>query len=140
MAEDRTHFKIKKGDVEIEFEGRASEADKKYKEAFDWITASPINPMPTPQDQKKQGDISKDKKWGGARSNIVSKAVDKLIDEHWIGKSKKIPEVVAELRRRVVPGATRKTVYDALNRRVGKTLDRIKDNNGQWAYSEKEIA
>lgn len=139
MSEERSRFKIKKGDVEVEYEGKSSDVDKRYEEALTWVKSA-LTTSPVSQGQKAEMDLAKTDRRGGARSNVVSRAVDNLIEEHWIGKSKKIPDVVAELRRRAVPGVVKKNAYDALNRRVGKTLDRIKDNDGQWVYSEKERA
>jgi hypothetical protein len=139
MSEERSRFKIKKGDVEVEYEGKSSDVDKKYEEAFIWVKSALTTP-PVSRGQKAEKDLGKTDRRGGARSNVVSKVVDSLIEEHWIGKSKKIPDVVAELKRRTVPGVDEINVYNALNRRVGKTLDRIKDNDDQWVYSEKEKA
>jgi len=141
MSEERSRFKIKKGDVEVEYEGKSSDVDKRYEEAFIWVSSAATTSPPVLQEGQKAGmDLGKTDRRGGARSNVVSKAVDKLIEEHWIGKSKKIPDIVAELQRRAVPGVVEINVYNALNRRVGKTLDRIKDNDGQWVYSEREKA
>jgi predicted AlkP superfamily phosphohydrolase/phosphomutase len=138
MSEERSRFKIKKGDVEVEYEGKSSDVDKRYEEAFIWVSSAATTSPLVPQEGQKAGmDLGKMDRRGGVRSNVVSKAVDKLIEEHWI-KSKKIPDIVVELQRRAVPGVVEKTVRNALNRRVGKTLDRIKDNDGQWVYLERE--
>lgn len=141
MSEDRSRFKIKKGDVEVEYEGKASDVDKRYEEAFTWVSSAAATPPPvTPEGQKAGIDLGKMDRRGGARSNVISKAVDKLVEEHWIGNSKKTPDIIAELQRKAVPGVVEMTVRNALNRRVGKTLDRIKDNDGQWVYSERNKA
>jgi len=50
---------------------------------------------------------------------------------------KKIEEVMAELEKRAVRGAYRNAVNGALTRRVGKTLERVKDTDGKWAYRKK---
>jgi hypothetical protein len=141
MSENRSRFKMKKGDIEIEYEGNAQDVNTKYTEAFGWIKqvvppAPPKEPEPGTERKEKAGE--KPSGHGGVRSNVVSKEIDKLIEEGWIDKPKKPDDVTAELVRRAVPGAKTKTIEEALKRRVPKKLDRIKDTNGEWTYIRKK--
>lgn len=50
MSEEKSHFRMKKGDIEIEYEGKSSEANARYKEAFEWIKAVTISPPKPPKE------------------------------------------------------------------------------------------
>jgi hypothetical protein len=138
MSEDRSRFKIKKEDIEIEYEGKSSEVTERYREAFEWIkTVIPAPPEPKVSKKKKEKKEKEEKKpdrRGGTRSNIVSRAIDDLITEGWLDTPKKASDVFAELQRRTVPGAKLNNANEALKRRVPRVLDRIKDTNGKWTY------
>jgi hypothetical protein len=137
MSEDKSRFKIKKGEIEIEYEGKSEEVNARYKYAIDWIKGVPISPTKHASSKEKpEGKVSEEKpeKRGGTRSNIVSKAIDDLVTEGWFNTARKVSDVVAELKRRTVPGAKIKTVDSSLKRRVPKTLDRIRDSDNKWTY------
>ena len=138
MSEGRYRFRIKKGEVEIEYEGDSKEVDTKYNEAFIWIKStseisSIVKSTKEAPKEKKEGSVR-----GGRRSRVISPAIDTLIEEQWLNEFKKEEEVVAELTRRGIPGANEKNVGEALKRRVqaGK-LDRIRDKDGKWTYRTK---
>jgi hypothetical protein len=140
MSENRSRFKIKKGDIEVEYEGNREEVAKRYADAFAWVSlTSPISPPHVPSGKSTAGEPSKPSKRGGVRSNVISRAIDGLIGEHWMGTSKKVTAIVEELKRRGVKGVDENNANEALKRRVGKTVDRIKDkSDGKWIYSERE--
>lgn len=137
MSEEKSRFRIRKGDIEIEFEGNPKEVSAKYKEAFEWVKSLPITPVEVKPSRKKKEEEKKERR-GGARSRVVSPEIDKLIEEGWFSEFRKIPDIMEELTRRAVPGVKLETITNALNRRVksGK-LDRIKDTDGKWTYGVK---
>ena len=142
MSENRSRFRMKKGDIEIEYEGESAEVTARYQEAFEWIKTGVIpatKPRPPKEKEKVEGTEPEKKpdKRGGLRTAVVSKEIDKLSEEGWLDDFKKVEEVRAELERRAVRGAYRRAVDTALRRRVGKTLERVKDTNGKWAYRKK---
>jgi|GEM_PF-2088799 len=94
------------------------------------------------EEQWKLGDEEKEQtgksKAGGSRSNIISKAVDGLVEEGWLNKAKTASEVSKELERKTVPGVTLKSVGEALRRRARSgVLDRIKGKGKEYAYIKK---
>lgn len=137
LSEEKSRFKIKKGDIEIEFEGNAKEVNPRYEEAFEWIKTATVY-TPAPPETKLPEEKKKEEKRGGARSNVVSREIDKLIEEGWFDEFRKIPDAIEELKRRTVPGAYYEAVQGALNRRVPEKLDRIKDTDGKWTYCRKK--
>ena len=84
-----------------------------------------LAPIETKQSEEKK----KEEKRGGARSSVVSRAIDDLINEGWLDDFRKVPEVMEELKRRNVRGAYYEAVQGALNRRVPEKLDRVKDTD-----------
>jgi hypothetical protein len=141
MSEEKSRFRIKKGDIEIEYEGKSSEVNSRYEEAFEWIrtvTISPPKPEPKKDEKpKEEKEKKKEEKRGGTRTAVISPAIDELIGEGFLDDFKGDHEVLEELRRKTVPVSGIKPVQSALNRRVPKTLDRIKDKEGKWVYRKK---
>jgi len=141
MSEYRYRFKIKKGDIEIEYEGNSSEVNSRYKEAFDWIktvTISPPKPEPKKEEEpEKKKEEKKEEKRGGARTAVISPAIDELIKEGFLDDFKRDYQVLEELRRKTIPVSGIVPVQSALNRRVPKILDRIKDKEDKWVYRKK---
>lgn len=141
MSEDRSRFRIKKGDIEIEYEGKSSEVTARYKEAFEWIktvAVTPPKPEPTKKPKKEKEPEEKEERRGGRRTGVISPAIDKLIKEGFFDDFRNSTEVLEELRRKTVPVSSVMPVIMSLNRRVPKKLDRIKDEQGRWVYRKKQ--
>jgi hypothetical protein len=65
----------------------------------------------------------------------ISSTIDRLVEEGWLDALRCLPEVVEELKQRGV--SAREAVVDTtLKRRVGKTLERLKDGEA-WVYRKK---
>lgn len=128
MSEEKSRFRVKRGDIEIEYEGTSSEVNVRYKEAFEWIrTVSP----PKPQPDKGKTDKAKEKV---KKTKGVATEVGKLIEDGWLDDWKRNVEVLKELERRAITGVYLQAVDSALRHRVGKTLERKKDEQGNWIY------
>ena len=135
MSENRSRFRIKKGDVEIEYEGKSTEVSSRYKEAFEWIKSLTLTTSKPPiKGEQKETK----KKRGGPRTGVISPAIDELIEEGFFDDWKNSTQVLEELKRRTVPVSGIKPVINALNRRVPKKLDRIKDEQERWVYRKKQ--
>jgi len=137
MSEDKSRFRIKKGDIEIEYEGKSTEVSSRYREAFEWIkTLTLTTSKPPVKGEQKEKETKK--KRGGPRTSVISPAIDELIEEGFFDDWKNSTQVLEELKRRTVPVSGIKPVINALNRRVPKKLDRIKDKQGRWVYRKKQ--
>jgi hypothetical protein len=143
MSENTSHFRIKKGEIEIEYSGKPEEVNERYKEALSWIERSiapPTHIVKAPHEQKSKEPGAGSGR-GGQRSPIVSKGIDKIISEGFLDKAKKTSEVLEELRRKVVPGTTIYNVGEALKRKSKKgVLDRIRGAGTEYSYIKKETA
>lgn len=142
VSEERARFRVKKGEIEIEYEGKSSEVNARYEEAFDWIktaTTTPSQKRPQKEEKKveKEPEKKKEEKRGGARTAVISPAIDELIKEGFLDDFKRDHQVLEELKRKTIPVSGINPVQNALNRRVPKILDRIKDKEGKWVYRKK---
>lgn len=132
---------MKKGDIEIEYEGRSEEVTARYQEAFEWIkTFSVGTPKPKPaiKQKREKPEEKKEDKRGGARTGIIAPAIDELIKDGFLNDFKSATQVIEELKRKTIPISGRQPVITALNRRVPKKLRRIKDENKQWVYRKTQ--
>jgi len=76
MPEERAHFKLRNGEIEIEYEGPLKDANERYKEALDLIKSIPHKKP----EEKKEGK-EEEKKKGKRVPEIWSPAIDTLIQE-----------------------------------------------------------
>jgi hypothetical protein len=131
-------FRVKLGDTEIEYEGEDSES--KYQAALDWLNKTPQKERVKEDKAHKESEDTevKSSKRGGIRSAVVSPKIDQLIEGGWFSEHRTIDDVMAELKRLVVPGADKTNVTNALKRRVGKTLETVMDNEVQVFWSKKK--
>lgn len=136
MSENRSHFRIKKGEIEIEYDGKSDEVTSKFSEIFDWIKTAPTILPPSREPTFQEPGKEKAKK-GGPRTGVISPAIDDLIKEGFLSDFKNTSEVLEELRRKTVPVSDVTPVINALNRKVPKVLERIKDKEGRWVYRKK---
>ena len=137
MSEDRSRFRIKKGDLEIEYEGKSTEVSSRYKEVFEWIKTF-ISTVPEPLIKEEQKEKEPKKRKGGPRSSVISSAIDDLIEEGFFDDWKNSSQVLEELKRKTVPVSGIQSVINALKRRVPKKLERIKNERGLWVYRKKQ--
>lgn len=141
MSEGKARFRIRKGEIEVEYEGSSNDVNSRYEEAFEWIktvavTPPILEPIEKPK-KEKEPEKKKEERRGGPRTGVISPAIDKLIEEGFFNDFKNASEVLDELRRKTVPVSGIRPVIGALNRRVPKKLDRIKDEQGRWVYRKK---
>jgi len=75
MSEVKSRFKIKNGEIEIEYEGLVKDVNERYKEALDWLKSIPRKKG---EREKEEGE---EKKKGRRGPEIWSPAIDGLIQE-----------------------------------------------------------
>jgi hypothetical protein len=136
MSEVRSHFKIKKGEIEIEYEGRVEDVNQRYKEALDWLRSAPKTTEEKRINHTKEGEVEKEKKRGGARKSVFSPKIDELINEGFfkLPNRKKMTDVAKALQEKGLPVTGKEEVIlNALKRRLGKTLKGTKTGD-EWSF------
>lgn len=71
-----------------------------------------------------------------SRPPQISINIDKLIEEGWMNKPRTVAEVLDELKRRGIANATCPVVSTTLNRRKGKSIEKMKEKD-EWLYRRK---
>lgn len=140
---EKTKFRIKVGDTEIEFEGSEEKALSLYEAAFKWASSEPPTSKATPDvvEKEKSKIIQKDpeEKRGGSRTSSISPVIDKLIEEGFMlhPNTRKLDDLIEELGNRGYPSkgtGIRRTVNSKLTRlRKKGTVKAIKDGN-DWVF------
>jgi hypothetical protein len=137
MSESRSSFRMKKGDIEIEYEGASNEVSSKFSDIFEWLKTVHLTPLPPEAVPQEPEEDERQEKRGGPRSPVIAPAIDGLLKDGFLDAFKNANQVYEELKRKTVPVSHVHAVLTALNRRVPKTLDRIKDDQGRWVYRKK---
>lgn len=136
MSEAKSRFKIKNGEIEIEYEGLVKDVNERYKEALDWLKSTPRMVKEKETKQEKEGEVEKEDKRGGARKSIFSPKIDELINKGFfkLPNKKKIGDVVKALQEQGLPVTGKdKAILNALKRRLGKTLKGTKTDD-EWNF------
>jgi len=79
MSEAKSRFRIKNGEIEIEYEGLVKDVNDRYKEALDWLRSIPFG-----EGRGKTGKQEREpeeRKKGTRGPEIWSPAIDNLIKE-----------------------------------------------------------
>jgi hypothetical protein len=138
MSEIKSRFKIRNGEIEIEYEGLVKDVNERYQEALDWLKSLPKvmeekKIRPEKQDEEKEG------KRGGARKSIFSPKVDELINEGFLKlpNKRKVEDVAKALQERGLPvSGKEEAILNALKRRLGKNLKGTKTGDEWYFWTE----
>jgi hypothetical protein len=133
MSETKSRFKVRSGEIEIEYEGSPGDVKERYKEAFDWLKSISKS---TGEKKTIHEESKKEEKRGGARKSIYSPKIDELITEGFfkLPDKKKIGDVVKALEEKGLPVTEKEEIIlNALKRRLGKTLKGTKTGN-EWNF------
>lgn len=133
MSEGKAHFRIRKGETEIEYEGSSSDVNIRYKEVFTWLKTVPIE-----EEKKTEGHKieKKEGRHGGARKTLFSPKIDELIKENFfkLPKKREVNDVLKALQEKGLPVVgKRNAVLEALKRRLDKTLKGTKSGR-DWIF------
>lgn len=137
---ERSRFRIKNGEIEIEYEGPVKEAKERYENAFKWLTSRPGKPrIKEGETGKKTGtaeEAKKKDKRGGKRRTLYSPKITELIEEGFFKEGRKsLDEVLEGLVPKNVPTKgrnARSSILNNLKRRIagkGSTLRGAPEEN-----------
>lgn len=125
MSEDKSWFKIRKGEIEIEFEGTTEEANNKYAEAFAWIksvsTGENLGKLGKDKEIKKAD--GEEKKKGTRGPEIWAPAIDSLKNDSFfkLPKRRSLQDVSKALADKALPVLGKgKVIKQTLVRKVRK--------------------
>ena len=137
MSESKAHFKVKKDNIEIEYDGNPSEVDARFQEILSWIKT----PAKTESSSKKHLSVNEEnivieglKK--GKYKKGVTPAIKEMVNGNFLDEFKPVAEILKELNRNNVT-SSENAVRIALNRMVPKILERDQDEKEVWRYRKK---
>lgn len=98
MSEVKSCFRIKSGEIEIEYEGSQKDVNERYKTAFEWVTSQPRTKTAIEEEEEK-----KEEKRGGVRKPIYPARIDELISQGFFKPKKSLDDVIKEFESKGVP-------------------------------------
>jgi hypothetical protein len=137
LSEERKRFRIRNGEIEIEYEGPLKEVNKRYGEALSWLAS-----QPTKETSLKKKESDEAKKWdrrGGLRKAIYPPEIEKLKKANFFKPKKSLDEVIAKFEEMVVPTRGKRnailTALKADTRKKGSNLKGTKEDNS-WYFMQ----
>lgn len=129
MSEVKSRFRIRNGEIEIEYEGPLKDVNEHYEGAFEWLTTRQTKR----RIQRKKGEEAeegkKKEKRGGTRKPIYTPKIDELVEENFFQKRKSLDEVIEGLVPKNVPtrgSKARIAVLGNLRRRIARKESKLK--------------
>ena len=139
MSEIKSHFRIRRGEIEVEYDGPVEEVNRRYDEAFEWIKSN-LKIEHTEDAAFREGKVSGDRKRTTTTREIWSPAVDALIKEGFfkLPAKRNTSEVLKALGDKALPTQGKShTISTTLARKVRKgNLKGTKGPDGWVFWSE----
>jgi hypothetical protein len=100
MSEVKSRFKIRNGEIEIEYEGLVKDVNERYKEALEWLKSISRKEV----EGRKEEEVEEKKK-GTRGPEIWSPAIDSLIQEGFfkLPKKRAKKDVMTALEDKALP-------------------------------------
>jgi len=136
MSEAKSRFRIRKGEIEVEYEGLVKDVNERYKEALEWLKSIPKTVEEKKIRHEKEGKVEEKEKRGGARKSLYSPKIDELISEGFfkLPDKKRRGDVVKALQEKGLPVTGKeKVILNALKRRLDTTLKGTKIGD-EWVF------
>jgi hypothetical protein len=136
LSEIRNRFRVRSGEIEIEYEGPLSEVNKRFDEAKAWLA----NQLATTSVKKKDTLASgKEDKRGGVRKAIYPPYIDRLKKDGFFKPKKSIDEIIKKFESMGVPTKSKKnaivTALRADTRKKNSSLKGTKEGK-TWLFWE----
>ena len=137
MSEVKNRFRVRNGEMEIEYEGPLNEVNKRYDKALEWLTSQPTKE--TSPRKRESGGIDKGDKRGGARKAIYPPEIEKLKKADFFKPKKSLDEVIEKFESMIVPTRGKRnailTALKADTRKKGSTLKGTKEDD-TWYFMQ----
>ncbi len=112
MSDAKSRFKVKNGEIEIEYEGQVKDVNERYKEALEWLKSIPQRQEGEKKGEKQRKGDAEDKKKGTRGPEIWSPAIDDLIQSGFfkLPNKRTNKDVIKALEDKALPakGKTKK--------------------------------
>lgn len=136
LSENRNRFRVRSGEIEIEYEGPLNEVNKRFEEAKAWLATQPTTTSVKKKDSLASG---KEDKRGGVRKAIFPPEIEKLKQANFFKPKKSLDEVIEKFESMVVPTrGKRNAILMALKadtRKKGSALKGTKEDD-TWYFMQ----
>jgi len=137
LSEVKNRFRVRNGEIEIEYEGPLNEVNKRYDKALSLLASQPIKA--TILKKKESGQAERGDKRGGARKAIYPPEIEKLKKANFFKPKKSLDEVIAKFEEMVVPTRGKRnailTALKADTRKKGSNLKGTKEDDS-WYFMQ----
>lgn len=136
MSEGKSRFRIKNGEIEIEYEGSSRDVNERFSEVFEWVRSVPRKRIEKKKVEEKIEE-KKEEKRGGPRKSIYPSEIQRLKEENFFGTKKSLDDVIKELESRGMPTrGKRSAIRNALIRDTRKKDSRLKGTkeDNVWVF------
>jgi len=138
LSDIKSRFRIRNGEIEIEYEGPLREVNLRYESAFEWLTSTRAKKIGK-REEKKAEEKGKKEKRGGARRPIYGSKIEELIAEGFFEKRKSLDDVTKGLVPKNVPTrgfGARNAIIGNLRRKIAKKDAKLKGakEEGTWYF------
>lgn len=137
LSEIKNRFRVRNGEMEIEYEGPLDEVNKRYDKALEWLTSQPAKEA-SPKKEVSSGKEKEDKR-GGARKAIYPPEIEKLKEANFFKPKKSLDEVIKKFESMIVPTKGKRnailTALKADTRKKGSTLKGTKEDD-TWYFMQ----
>jgi len=136
LSEAKSRFRVKNGEVEIEYEGPLKEVNEHYKKALEWLVSGKTKGIKKGEAKEKKGEVKRDKR-GGRRKPIYPKEIQKLKKEKFFDTKKTLDDVIKVLESKGAPTRGKKVaIRNALIRDTRKKDSKLKTTKegNTWVF------
>lgn len=139
MSEIKNRFRVRNGEIEIEYEGSLKEVNERYAKALEWLASQP---KARALKKKVSGEEEEEEdRRGGLRKPIYGKKIDELESAGFFKERKSLDEVIKGLLTKNVPtkgSKARNAILMSLRRRVAQKNAKLKGTTEEdkWYFWE----
>lgn len=137
LSEVKSRFRIRNGEIEIEYEGPLKDVNEHYEDAFEWLTTRQTKRREKQKEKVEEEEGKKKGKRGGARKPIYPPEIQRLKDDNFFETKKSLDEVVKAFESRGVPTrGKRVAIRNALVRDTRKKDSSLKatKEDDTWVF------
>jgi hypothetical protein len=136
LSEVKNRFKIKSGEIEIEYEGPLKEVNERYNRVLEWVM-SYKKKMPSEEEAETEKD--KKSKRGGVRKAIYPPWIEKLKKDNFFKQKKSLDDVIKKFESLGAPTRGKRTaIRNALindTRKADSSLKATKEDD-TWYFMQ----
>jgi len=136
LSEAKNRFRVRNGEIEIEYEGPLKEVNERYEHVLEWLIPKQVK---TKGKTKGKKLTKEEEKRGGFHKTIYTPKIDELIKEGFFKTRKSLDDVVKGLVPKNVPTRgmdARTAILNNLKRKIASKKATLKGGKeeDEWYF------